>query len=267
MPSAINTPMVREEVEVPPRPKLSRALRIRVWNREDGICWWCGKAVPPFGPDVEYDHKKDRDTFGAAADVEENIFPDAQAALPSGEVPGRGLAAADQGPPAAQAQAGRAGRALQAPDPAAEGPLAAEERQDPQPRLPAHPPGDSPMTTTHAGPNSPLTADAGGSAGFTPGPWEADMLDSASAEVRPVDDFSVIARVTRLDTAANARLIAAAPDMYEALQHALEIRGFVAEACTSNSYRDGPSIESCWREVEEIERLIRAALSKADSSQ
>jgi hypothetical protein len=52
---------------------------------------------------------------------------------------------------------------------------------------------------------------------FTPGPWEVDMLSEVSAEIRPVDEFTVIARVTRIDTATNAKLIAAAPELYEAL--------------------------------------------------
>lgn len=46
----------------------------------------------------------------------------------------------------------------------------------------------------------------------------------------------------------------------EALEYALQLRAFVAEACTSRSQEDGPSIQSCWSEVDTIEGTIRIAL-------
>lgn len=56
---------------------------------------------------------------------------------------------------------------------------------------------------------------------------------------------------------------AAAPEMYEALELALQLRACIAEAMTSG-YDDRPSEASAWFEVDAIERGIRAALAKAD---
>jgi len=51
----------------------------------------------------------------------------------------------------------------------------------------------------------------------------------------------------------------------EALEAALEMRQYLAEALTSNSYEDAPSIRSCWFEVEAIERMIKDALAALPS--
>lgn len=52
----LNPLMSRERVVIPDRPTLTKAQRIAVWNRENGLCNLCGKPVPPSGPDVRYDH-------------------------------------------------------------------------------------------------------------------------------------------------------------------------------------------------------------------
>jgi hypothetical protein len=63
----------REPVIVPERPSLSKAQKVAIWNRENGICWWCGKPVAALGPDVIYDHKTPRGLNGS--DAPEGIFP------------------------------------------------------------------------------------------------------------------------------------------------------------------------------------------------
>lgn len=51
----------------------------------------------------------------------------------------------------------------------------------------------------------------------------------------------------------------------EALEAALEMRKYITEALTSNSYEDAPSIRSCWFEVEAIEHMIKDALAALPS--
>ena len=62
----------------------------------------------------------------------------------------------------------------------------------------------------------------------TPGPWEADKLDSDGIPIYggPTDNAPLIARVYDVgeDIRTNARLIAAAPDLLAALQDLLEAR-------------------------------------------
>jgi hypothetical protein len=105
-------------------------------------------------------------------------------------------------------------------------------------------PQSEPLTV----PEAPEHADR-----FTPGPWEADMLSEVSAEIRPVDDLTVIARVTRIDTAANARLIAAAPDLYEALSIVFPFLTGIIEEQPGN------------QAVAMLRNSVRAALAKAGS--
>jgi 5-methylcytosine-specific restriction endonuclease McrA len=52
----INPLMTRERVVIPPRKAPTKAEKAQAWNAVNGLCWWCGKPVPPEGPDVEYDH-------------------------------------------------------------------------------------------------------------------------------------------------------------------------------------------------------------------
>lgn len=70
---ALNPLRSRERVEVGDRPSLSRAQRVAIWNRENGICWYCGKPVAAFGLDVEYDHKQPREL--SANDDPANLYP------------------------------------------------------------------------------------------------------------------------------------------------------------------------------------------------
>lgn len=68
-----NPLMSRERVVIPPRPKPTKAEKTAAWNRENGVCWWCGKPVPHDGPGVEYDHKIMRAM--SADDSVANLFP------------------------------------------------------------------------------------------------------------------------------------------------------------------------------------------------
>lgn len=66
----------------------------------------------------------------------------------------------------------------------------------------------------------------------------------------------------REEAAAYARLIAAAPDLVETLELALELRTLVAESLTS-SYVYQPSARAADREADAIEKEIRAVLAQA----
>lgn len=68
-----NPLMSRERVVIPVRPALTKAQKITFWNRENGICWWCGKPVAALGLGVEYDHKSAREL--SANDDPSNLFP------------------------------------------------------------------------------------------------------------------------------------------------------------------------------------------------
>lgn len=63
----------RPLVIVPPRKPLTKAEKIAAWNREGGICWWCGKPVAALGLGVEYDHKLPRELV--AHDDPANQYP------------------------------------------------------------------------------------------------------------------------------------------------------------------------------------------------
>ncbi len=69
----INPLRTRERVVVPDRPKPTKAQKIAAWNRENGICWWCGKPVAASGLGVEYDHMDPREL--SANDSVENLYP------------------------------------------------------------------------------------------------------------------------------------------------------------------------------------------------
>lgn len=68
-----NPIMSRERVVVPDRPTPTKQQKVACWNRENGICWWCGKPVAAMGPGVEYDHKLPREL--SANDDPSNIYP------------------------------------------------------------------------------------------------------------------------------------------------------------------------------------------------
>lgn len=65
--------MRREPVVPDQRKPPSPARMERVWRRENGICWWCGRPVAMRGPTVRYDHRLALDLGGPETD--ENLFP------------------------------------------------------------------------------------------------------------------------------------------------------------------------------------------------
>lgn len=69
----LNPLCLRERVVVPDRPKPTKAQKVAAWNRENGVCWWCGKPVAFDGPTVEYDHKLPREL--SADDSADNLYP------------------------------------------------------------------------------------------------------------------------------------------------------------------------------------------------
>lgn len=69
----INPLRTREPVEIPDRPTLTKPQKTAIWNRENGLCWYCLKPVAPLGPDVIYDHKTPRALNGL--DDLDGIFP------------------------------------------------------------------------------------------------------------------------------------------------------------------------------------------------
>ena len=73
----------------------------------------------------------------------------------------------------------------------------------------------------------------------TPGPWVAEDYAGAGSVpwyVVPHDHKGTIAALTGLDAEANARLIAAAPDMLEALQALV----------SANNSTDGMAMRKAW---------------------
>lgn len=63
----------REPVIVPDRPPPTKAQKVAAWNRENGICWWCGKPVALDGLGVAYDHRIARGL--SADDTTDNLAP------------------------------------------------------------------------------------------------------------------------------------------------------------------------------------------------
>lgn len=87
--------------------------------------------------------------------------------------------------------------------------------------------------------------------GFTKGPWRI----AGKGTIRAGDGW--IGRIHWRNRDANARLIAAAPDMYEALKAAVE-SGLVPKSSVSDGGACGHS------EQVRVADMIRAALSKAE---
>lgn len=116
-----------------------------------------------------------------------------------------------------------------------------------------------------------MTADTNSSK-HTPAPWRvvagstlgfktASGGESILADARPTDDFFVL-KIAEMDTnvgaaerAANASLIAAAPDMYEAIQNAL---GLLDNAVARRRH-DGDAFYA------DVVTSLRAALAKAEA--
>ena len=95
----------------------------------------------------------------------------------------------------------------------------------------------------------------------TPGPWKFEILWAGFSAIRGRDGqliFGVAAgdnseRRPKLEIEANARLIAAAPDLLEALRQML-----AAFQCDMDSYADDPD---AWQH--EVWEAARAAIAKA----
>lgn len=83
---------------------------------------------------------------------------------------------------------------------------------------------------------------------FTPGPWFAECVGSGGAYDNPVDVYEVTNQYTRIAEGIfkrDAHLIAAAPELYEALEAAL------------------PVMERRAPDFDVVNAAIRAALKKA----
>jgi hypothetical protein len=100
---------------------------------------------------------------------------------------------------------------------------------------------------------------------FTPGPWMVD--DRASTRIRDNADTTIASAgmASRIleESQANARLIAAAPDLYEALKEAEQ------DFLDLNEYwngGNGSAVDACQHTCEVTEKAldkVRAALTKA----
>lgn len=69
----LNPLRLREPVVIPPRKPPTKAEKVAAWNASGGLCWWCGKPVPPEGPGVEWDHDIPREI--SADDSAGNLRP------------------------------------------------------------------------------------------------------------------------------------------------------------------------------------------------
>lgn len=56
-----------------PKRVMHDGRKLRIWEREKGICWFCTKPVPMKGPEVTYDHRIPLEI--SHDDSDENIFP------------------------------------------------------------------------------------------------------------------------------------------------------------------------------------------------
>lgn len=63
----------REPVEIGERPRPTKAQKTAAWNRENGLCRWCGKPVARDGIGVEWDHWIARSISGD--DSADNLVP------------------------------------------------------------------------------------------------------------------------------------------------------------------------------------------------
>jgi hypothetical protein len=100
---------------------------------------------------------------------------------------------------------------------------------------------------------------------FTPGPWSYDPLDAVGM-IYSITAEQLVARIPIENNPAckdawpaDARIIAAAPDLYEALDQSLGYLHFLLEAIG----REDPQIELLGR-VRDIQEIVRAAMKKAD---
>ena len=58
---------------IPDRKPPTRAEKVAAWNRENGICYLCGKPVAFDGPGVQWDHRDNRAV--SANDDVSNLYP------------------------------------------------------------------------------------------------------------------------------------------------------------------------------------------------
>jgi 5-methylcytosine-specific restriction endonuclease McrA len=65
--------MSRERVVVPPRKDPTKTQKVAAWNRENGLCYLCGKPVALEGSGVQYDHRDGRAV--SANDETDNLYP------------------------------------------------------------------------------------------------------------------------------------------------------------------------------------------------
>ena len=63
----------RPPVVIQPRPAPTKAQKAGAWTRENGLCYLCGKPVPPDGMGVQWDHRDARAVSGD--DTELNLYP------------------------------------------------------------------------------------------------------------------------------------------------------------------------------------------------
>lgn len=95
---------------------------------------------------------------------------------------------------------------------------------------------------------------------WTPGPWKA-FQDDAGIDVIGKDGTHI---ANECQTFEDARLIAAAPEMAEALEAALPtLRWYHANASGAHDKRGCPGIDNCQGESAKLVKQVEAALRKA----
>lgn len=99
---------------------------------------------------------------------------------------------------------------------------------------------------------------------WTPGPWNIARINYADIYG---GDGEMVALVPKgyPRTAANAQLIAAAPDLYEALEayEALDNQRMTCEECEDRLERAPEACEYCFPFADDARLKMRAALAKA----
>jgi len=71
--SRVNTPLVREDVEIDDRGAMTPARKRRIHAAWSGKCWFCRMPVPVEGPEVVYDHVTQ--LWMKGSDADEDIGP------------------------------------------------------------------------------------------------------------------------------------------------------------------------------------------------
>ncbi len=100
---------------------------------------------------------------------------------------------------------------------------------------------------------------------YTPGPWEANEADPGEFfpwEVRKNGYYIAVCQdvVRQGETESNARLLAAAPDLLQALEN---VRLLISEAAqTGFNYKDGDWAEKLFLSQQKSSAAIRKAIGK-----